>query len=138
MSGFDINMAARMMRVGDEFSKTNEKLIGAVASFVEWLFKRVGEHELTGEKLGWSIKKEENGVVLNFSTATSGWNSAYSVEGRNSIHQAVLLCETLAGPQGFKLVEWLEQNTAERKRMLETMDEILRVLHASMGTTTRV
>ena len=37
------DLMGRIMRAGDQFSQTNQKLCRAVEGFVLWLFEQVGE-----------------------------------------------------------------------------------------------
>jgi len=120
-----VSKAARLIRAGDEFSKTNQKLLEAVCGFVEWLFGVVGNQGLPISEIDWTIEKKplEESIRLGFKAEKGGWYDVYSDPKRTRVDSAVSFCETLAGVGGQRLISWLEEQTQQRKGLLAEMKE---------------
>ena len=113
-----ISRAARLIRAGDQFSGTNQKLKEAVWEFIECLLQQTESDSLT-ESMGWWFTLEDGGIhTLNFTLrgerhfVTARWQE----QGMTSIHA---FCEALAGAGGEQLQAWLEGRTIQRMRFLE-------------------
>ncbi len=130
-ANFDINQAARLMRAGDQFSKTNRKLVNAVSSFVQWLFESIGEYQLPVE-IGWVVDPGRPGepIRLGFKMAIGGWNDVYSDPNKTNIHNAINFCQTLISAEGQRLIDWIEQTVSDRKRLLVGLENVLAVLQS--------
>ena len=136
MNEFDINRAARMIRAGDEFSKTNNKLRDAVYSFIEWLFKTVDYQLPPAEKFGWSIKKEEGGrISLSFEKIPYGWHTITTNDNKPRMDSITLCCRALAGPEGEKLLAWLEDKIRERNQLLVALQSAMQAFRSSVAAT---
>ncbi|TSC52591.1 MAG: hypothetical protein LiPW39_561 [Parcubacteria group bacterium LiPW_39] len=136
MNGFEINRAARMLRAGNAFSETNKKLQEAMYCFIEWLFQVVTEYQLPPvEEFGWGIKRKDNRrICLSFRMGQGGWHSVISRDDSplTNMNSIVLCCRALAGPEGEKLIAWLEKEALERNEMLTALQSALKVFRSSV------
>ena len=130
---FDINKAARIMRVGNEFSETNRKLQKAVYSFIEWLFQALSEYELPGEKFGWVIEKKNNQIRVGFRMNEGGWHDVTTNSKEPQMDDIVLLCRALAGPEGDTLLAWLEEHTQKRSQLLVALESGIQTFRSSIA-----
>jgi hypothetical protein len=115
----------RIMRVGDQFSSTNQKLRSAVEGFVVWLFERVGEWGLPDPaEFKWSLvrNRETGKITLGFEQEVGGWEYVHSSDNPASMWSIHAFCETLAGPRGDRLVLWLEETEAKRGQFLIALE----------------
>jgi len=133
---FEINQAARMMRAGNEFSETNKKLREAVSVFAEWLLDQVTEYQLPDpDKIGWKIERlrsNNNQVRLSFKMEPRGWFSVISNYDKEQMHNILQCCQALAGPEGKRLITWLEQQNQERQQMLADLQVAMKILRSVM------
>lgn len=118
-----IDDAARILRVGNQFSETNQKLRKAVDSFITRLAHQLGEEEIPG----WEVHQYGND---NIGISFPGDLGKYlSTVKNNSPKQAMEIihgfCETLAGEEGEKLITWLENKTKERGKFTEEVEHLL-------------
>lgn len=132
----DVNKATRIMRAGNEFSETNRKLREAVWSFIEWLFEHIGDYQLPAqEEIGWAIKRIDDHQILISFKKEGGW---YSVTTNSDealqMNHIVMLCRALAGPEGEKLVQWLEEQAQERAHMFKAVEEAIVNLRLRRGS----
>ena len=123
MTEFSINKATRIMRAGDEFSKTNQKLKEAVWAFIEWLHGMVGDHGLQHQEIGWIIEKTgPKQIRLSVYTDKEGWVGVVTNSDKASIDQIITLCQAIAGPEMERLTLWLDEQVEERKKMAENVE----------------
>ncbi|MFH1178708.1 MAG: hypothetical protein V1711_03250 [bacterium] len=131
---FEINQAARIMRAGNEFSETNKKLREAVLEFAEWLFEQVTECQLPNPvEFGWKVERLRAGssqIRLSFKKGRE-WFSVLTNFNGEQMNDILQCCRALAGPEGERLIIWLEQQNKERQQMLSALQAAMQILRSS-------
>jgi hypothetical protein len=133
---FNINRAARIMRIGNEFSETNKKLQKAIYSFIEWFFQALDGYELPGEEFGWIFRKnKENNqqIEVAFRMDIGGWHYVSTNSKKPQMNSIALLCQALAGPEGNTLLTWLEKQTQERSQLLVALESGIKTFRSSIA-----
>jgi hypothetical protein len=133
---FDINKAARIMRVGHELSETNRKLKEAAYSFIEWMFQALEGIGLPGESFGWIFRKNrENQTEVSFKLDVGGWHNV-TTNKESYMSSIVLFCQALAGPEGERLLAWLEEEVKENSQLLLAVQEGIGAIRSSIRGST--
>lgn len=124
------------MRAGDELSETNKKLRGAVYAFIEWIYQALGGYGAPGEESGWIFRKDKEGnrqTSVSFKRDIGGWYSVTINDKEPYMGSIILLCQALAGPEGERLLAWLEKETQERSQLLVALQSRIKAAHSSIA-----
>ncbi len=132
MVEFDINKAARMMRVGNQFSETNQKLRKSVDAFINWFHDRVGDEGRLLRELGWAVLElRHNKIALDFlldsekvHAECQPFRRVVTNTPETKMTDIVALCNALAGPEGERLFQWLEQRAHDRDSLLSKFQQL--------------
>jgi hypothetical protein len=129
-----VSKAARILRAGNEFSETNQKLKNAVWGFIEWLNTICGNElcYIPIKETGWKIFTQGQNLILYFEYK----GKEHEIWKNASIDRYETFCHALAGEEGEKLVRWLEQTAKTRKIHVQTIEQTLERLTPKVDETT--
>ncbi len=114
---------SRILRTGHEFSTANQKLRQSVDNLITRLAKQWGEETIPN----WKVSHYGgDGIGISFPAKMGN----YIAEVRNDspaqpmeiVHR---FCETLAGEEGKKLLDWLEEKTRQRLAFTQLAESLI-------------
>ena len=111
---------ARLFRWADSFSGANRKMQQGAEVFITALYERVGDDQIP-RSIGWVLQhlNQMPQIRLSFETTPGGWHEV-TTNSQNSPWRILDLAHALNGPEGERLMQWLEDNTLEREKATET------------------
>jgi hypothetical protein len=114
--------AARILRIGDEFSETNQKLIQSVYEFIEWLHKILNAVNPPFECGLTLLSLNDRQIQVEYywrnPQASKDFIKFTTHDDSPDLTKIVLFCKYLTQGYGTRLVEWMEEVMEERKDLI--------------------
>lgn len=127
-----IDKAARILRAGDDFSPTNQKLREAVWELVEFLHEKTKDSPPPYMSTGIKFERLNDSQIRATFYVGGGYDKSFVTNSDEcTIENLVLFCRHMAGTYGENLVNWLERETAARRDCVEGIERLFRDLRVA-------